>query len=179
MARVPRRRKNGKPAPAAPPPPPETRPESDPPPLKLCPADELDARLEDTGEGAFLHGLEQRVVYPTLVEEVTAAGMRIMKVIREYDDPALWSWYEDLEGDLGFVRERAAFSMGWEHGSADGRAEFFRRQAPALTKKAKRLADQARSLVVNGGLTPIEATALLLETAWSILLTRPAPGYEG
>ncbi|HEU4404124.1 MAG TPA: hypothetical protein VFS43_02350 [Polyangiaceae bacterium] len=179
MARVPRRRKNGKPAPAALPPPPETRPERDPPPPKLCPADELDARLEDTGEGAFLHGLEQRVVYPTLVEEVTAAGMRIMKVIREHDDPALWSWYEDLECDLGFVRERAAFSIGWEHGSADGRAEFFRSQAPALSKKAKRLADQARSLVVNGGVTPHEATAILLETAWAILHTKPAPSYEG
>ncbi|HEU4412359.1 MAG TPA: hypothetical protein VFS43_44365 [Polyangiaceae bacterium] len=63
------------------------------------------------------------------------------------------------------MRERAAYSMGWQHGSADGRAEFFRRQAPALSKKAKRLADQARSLVVNGGLTPHEATAILLETA--------------
>ena len=148
-------------------------------PPKLCPAAELDARLADPGEGAFLHGLEKRVVYPTLVEEVTAAGMRIMKVVREHDDPALWSWYEDLECDLGFVRERAAFSMGWEHGSADGRAEFFRRQAPGLSKKAKRLADQARALVVNGGLSPHEATSLLLETAWAILHAKPAPSYEG
>jgi hypothetical protein len=28
------------------------------------------------------------------------------------------------------------------------------------------LANQARALVVNGGLSPQEATALLLETAW-------------
>ncbi|HEU4412133.1 MAG TPA: hypothetical protein VFS43_43225 [Polyangiaceae bacterium] len=178
MARVPRHRKDRKrPLPA-----PETPPESplanDPPPSKLCPADELDARLEDTGEGAFLHGLEKRIVYPTLVEEVTAAGMRIMKVIREHDDPALWSWYEDVECDLGFVRERAAFSMGWEHGSADGRAEFFRSQAPALSKKAKRLADQARALVVNGGLTPVEAAALLVETTWAVLLAKPTPPYD-
>ncbi|HEU4407436.1 MAG TPA: hypothetical protein VFS43_19375 [Polyangiaceae bacterium] len=175
MVKVPRHQKNRK----RPLPPPGARPVEEPPPPKLCPADELDARLEDPGEGAFLYGLETRVVYPTLVEEVTAAGARIMKVIQEYDDPALWSWYEDLECDLGFLRERAAYSMGWQHGSADGRAEFFRSQAPALSKKAKRLADQARSLVVNGALTPHEATALLLETAWSILLTPPAPSFEG
>ncbi|HEU4408349.1 MAG TPA: hypothetical protein VFS43_24005 [Polyangiaceae bacterium] len=142
----------------------------------MCPADELDARLADPDEGAFLYGLEQRVVYPTLVEEVTAAGMRVLKVVRENDDPALWYWYEDLECDLGFLRERAAYSMGWEHGSADGRAEFFRSQAPALSKKAKRLADQARALVVNGALTPHEATAILLETAWRALsLIPPLP----
>jgi hypothetical protein len=178
MARVPRRRKNGKPAPALPLSQPETRPDSEPPPPKLCPADELEARVQDPDEGAFLHGLEKRIVYPTLVEEVTEAGMRIMRVIREHDDPALWSWYEDLECDLGFVRERAAFSMGWEHGSADGRAEFFRSQAPALSKKAKRLADQARALVVNGGLTPVEAAALLVETTWAVLLAKPTPPYD-
>ncbi|HEU4411789.1 MAG TPA: hypothetical protein VFS43_41495 [Polyangiaceae bacterium] len=175
MVKLPRHRKNrNRPLPS-----PEARPFEGPPPPKRCPADELDARLEDPGEGAFLHGLEDRVVYPTLVEEVTAAGMRIMKVIGEHDDPALWSWYEDLECDLGFLRERAAFSFGYEHGSADARAEFFRSQVPALSKKAKRLADQARALVVNGGLSPAEATALLLETAWALVLAKPAPPYEG
>ncbi len=69
--------------------------------------------------------------------------------------------------------------MGWQHGSADGRAEFFRSQAPALSKKAKRLADQARALVVNGGMSPIEAAAFLIESAWSVPLARPAPSYEG
>jgi hypothetical protein len=177
MARVPRRRKNGKPLPPAPPP--EARPDPDPPPPKRCPADELDARLQEPDEGPFLHGLERRVVYPTLVSHVTEAGQKIIDVLREHDGEALWPWYEDLEADLAFVRERAAFSMGWEHGSADGRAEFFRRQAPALSKKAKRLADQARALVVNGGMSPVEATALLLETAWSVLLARPAPDYGG
>jgi hypothetical protein len=123
--------------------------------------------------------LDRRVVYPTLVTQLTEAGHQIIEVLRENDSEALWPWYEDLEADLGWVRERAAFSIGWEHGSADGRAEFFRSQAPALNKKAKRLADQARALVVNGGMTSVEATALLLETAWSVLLARPAPNYEG
>ena len=177
MAKLPRRRKNGKPLPPATPP--EARPEPEAPPPKRCPADERDARLADPDEGAYLHGLESRIVYPTLVSQVTEAGQRIIDVLREHDNPSLWPWYEDLEADLGFVRERAAFSFGYEHGSADGRAEFFRSQAPALTKKARRLADQARALVVNGGLTPVEATALLLETAWSILLLRPAPPFEG
>jgi hypothetical protein len=177
MARVPRRRKNGKPLPPAPPP--ESLPEAEAPPPKLCPADELDARLQSPDEGPFLHGLEKRIVYPTLVTQVTDAGQKIIDVLREHDHEALWPWYEDLEADLGFVRERAAFSMGWQHGSADGRAEFFRSQAPGLSKKAKRLADQARALVANGGLSAHEATALLLETAWAILHAKPAPAYEG
>jgi hypothetical protein len=177
MARVPRRRKNGKPLP--PTPPPEARPASEPPPPKLCPADELDARLAEPEEGPFLHGLDRRVVYPTLVTQLTEAGHQIIAVLRENDSEALWPWYEDLEADLGWVRERAAFSIGWQHGSADGRAEFFRRQAPALSKKAKRLADQARALVVNGGISPVEAAALLIESAWAVLLVKPAPSYEG
>jgi hypothetical protein len=32
--------------------------------------------------------------------------------------------------------------------------------------------------VVNGGPSPAEATALLLETAWAIVLSEPAPSYE-
>jgi hypothetical protein len=178
MARVPRRRKNGKPLPPPPQTPPAAPPDEVPAP-KRCPADELDARLAEPDEGPFLHGLERRVVYPTLVEQITDAGRQIIAVLREHDNEALWPWYEDLEADLGFVRERAAFTLGWEHGSADGRAEFFRNQAPALGKKAKRLADQARALVVNGGMTPVEAAALLLESAWSVLLAKPAPPYEG
>jgi hypothetical protein len=45
-----------------------------------------------------------------------------------------------------------------------------RSRAAASTKsdRAKPLANQARALVVNGGLSPHEATALLLETACSI-----------
>jgi hypothetical protein len=177
MARVPRRRKNGKPLPPLPAA--EALPEPDSPAPKRCPVDELDARLQEPDEGPFLHGLERRVVYPTLVTQVTEAGHKIIEVLREHDSEALWPWYEDLEADLGFVRERAAFSFGYEHGSADGRAAFFRSQSPGLPKKAKRLADQARALVVNGALSPHDATALLLETAWAILRSHPPPNYEG
>jgi hypothetical protein len=122
--------KNGKPLPPAPPP--EARPSDASPPPKRCPADELDARLHEPDEGSFLHGLEKRIVYPTLVTQVTDAGHKIIAVLREHDSEALWPWYEDLEADLGFVRERAAFSFGYEHGAADGRAAFFRSQVPAL-----------------------------------------------
>jgi hypothetical protein len=179
MVKVPRRVKNGKahpptPAPLPPPDPPEA-----PPGRRRSPVDELEARLLEPEEGPFLYGLEQRVIYPTLIEQVTAAGERIVTVLHEYDHPELWRAYEDLEAEVGWVRERASFSLGWEHGSADGRAEAFRSQAPALSKRAQRLADQARALVVNGQMTPVEAAALLLETTWSVLLTRPAPSFEG
>lgn len=95
--------------------------------------------------------------------------------MREHDAPDLFAGYEELEFEISWVRERAAFSMGWPHGSADGRAEVFRQNAPGLREPAKQLADRARALVVNEGLSANEATALLLETAWSIVLSRPAP----
>ncbi|MCU0684832.1 MAG: hypothetical protein MUF34_21740 [Polyangiaceae bacterium] len=178
MVNVPRRRKNGKSTPADVHGPPE------PPPVgtrapKLCPVDELEARLAEPEEGPFLHALDRQVIYPTLVTKLTDAGQQIIAVLTEHDSADLWPLYEDLETDLSWARERAAYSIGWQSGSADGRAESFRSQAPGLSKRAKRLADQARALVVIEGLSPVEATALLLETAWSILLTRPAPSFEG
>ena len=50
-----------------------------------------------------------------------------------------------------------------------------------LAVQAERLLTgvKARALVVNGGMSPAEATALLLETAWSILHIKPAPSFEG
>jgi hypothetical protein len=134
--------------------------------------------LPHDDEGPFLDGLERRVIDPTLIERITNAGERIVEVLTHYDSPNLFLGYESLEFEVADVRERAAFGLGWEHGSADGRAAFLRSQAPSLSERAKHLADQARALVVNGGLSPHEATALLLETAWSILLTPPAPSYE-
>jgi hypothetical protein len=48
-----------------------------------------------------------------------------------------------------------------------------------IRERAQQLADQIRALVVTEGLSVVEATALLLETAWSVLLTPPAPPLEG
>jgi hypothetical protein len=50
---------------------------------------------------------------------------------------------------------------------------------PGLSKRAKHLADQVRARVVNGNLTPVEAAALLAETIWAVLLTKPSPSFEG
>jgi hypothetical protein len=186
MARLPRRSKNTKPIQPASSPtaqPPASAPSADPADApaqaKLSPADELEARLREPEEGPFLHGLERRVIYPTLIEQITDAGQRIVEVLTQYDSPDLFLGYESLEFEVAEVRERAAFGLGWEHGAADGRAEAFRSHAPGLSKRARRLADQARALVVNGGLTPNEAVALLLETAWSIALSKQAPALGG
>ncbi|HEU4536775.1 MAG TPA: hypothetical protein VFS00_21780 [Polyangiaceae bacterium] len=149
----------------------------DPPPPR-CPADELEDLLVEPEEGAFLYGLDRRVYYPTLIERITETGERIVNVLRQYDSPELFLRYEALEFDIAEVRERAAFSFGWQKGSADGRAASLRAQAPHLSERAKRLADHTRALVVTEGLSVIEATALLLETAWSVLLTPPAPPYD-
>jgi hypothetical protein len=148
-------------------------------PPVLSPADELEALLHEREEGAFLYGLEQRVYYPTLIEQITEAGERLVTVLGQYDSPELFLRYESLEFDVAEVRERAAFSFGWQKGSADGRAAFLRGQAPGLSERAQQLADQTRALVVTEGLSVVEATALLLETAWSVLLTPPAPPLEG
>jgi hypothetical protein len=94
----------------------------------------------------WLHGLERRVYDPTLIEKITVAGRRIVEVVHEYDSPELFAHYEELEFEVSWVRE-----------------------------PARQLADQARALVVNEGRSVNEATALLLETAWAIVLSRPAP----
>ena len=179
MVKVPRRVKNGKAHPPTPAPRRPPEPSEPPPGRRRSPYEELEARLAEPEEGPFLYGLDQRAIYPTLLEQVTEAGDRILTVLSDHDYFDDWRAYEDLEAELGFVRERASFAMGWEHGSADGRAEAFRSRAPGLSRRAKKLADQARALVVNGQMSPIEAAALLLETTWSILLTRPAPPFDG
>ncbi|HEU4537347.1 MAG TPA: hypothetical protein VFS00_24675 [Polyangiaceae bacterium] len=40
------------------------------------------------------------------------------------------------------------------------------------------MAAQARALVVNGHLTPVETAALLAETIWAVVLASPAPAFE-
>ncbi|MCU0683467.1 MAG: hypothetical protein MUF34_14700 [Polyangiaceae bacterium] len=157
---------------------PPAPPSADGPPPPLCPADELEALLHDPDEGAFLYGLEKRVYYPTLIEQITEAGERIVTVLGQYDSPDLFLRYESLEFDVAEVREHAAFSFGWQKGSADGRSEVLRSQAPGLSEQVKQVANRARALVVTEGLSPVDAAALLLETAWSILLTPPAPAFE-
>ena len=169
-------------APPGPPPPPPPGSDDPPPPLgpggPRCPADELEALLVEPEEGAFLYGLERRVYYPTLIERITEAGDRIVSVLGRYDSMELFLHYEGLEFDVAEVRERAAFSFGWQKGSADGRAASLRAQSPHLSERAKQLADHTRALVVTEGLSVVEATALLLETAWAVLLTPPAPPYD-
>jgi hypothetical protein len=177
MTKLPRRRKNGKP-----PPQPElqTPPEPEPEPRKPYPADELDALLEGPDEGGFLRGLDGRVVvYPTLVKEVAEASMRVVQGLSEHDLYFLWPSYEGRETELAYVRERAAYGLGWEHGAADGRAEFLRSQAPDVGQHIQRLGDKVRALVVNGAISPLEAALLLAETMWAILTMRPAPPFDG
>ena len=177
MTKLPRRKKNGKPAPQ---PELKTPPDPDPPPRKPHPADELDALLAGSDEGGFLRGLEGRiVVYPTLVEETTEAGERVLRALREHDLYHLWAHYEDRETELAWVRERAAYQLGWEHGSTDGRAEVLRSKAPGLSRKARRIGNQVRALVVNGALTQNEAATILAEAMWAILTMKPAPSFEG
>jgi len=48
-----------------------------------------------------------------------------------------------------------------------------------LRKPARQLADRARALVVNEGLSYRDAAALLLETTWVVLLAKAPPAYEG
>jgi hypothetical protein len=51
----------------------------------------------------------------------------------------------------------------------------FRSHTRTLREPARQLADRARALVVNEGLNVNEATARRLETAWAMVLARPAP----
>jgi hypothetical protein len=83
---------------------------------------------------------------------------------------ALWARLEALEAKVDGLQRQLGQNLtnsSWSP-SSDG----------PKSERAKPLANQARALVVNGGLSPHEATALLLETACSILLTKPALSYE-
>nr|MCU0687826.1 hypothetical protein [Polyangiaceae bacterium] len=62
----------------------------------------------------------------------TLARQRVVSILT--DSPELFLRYEALEFDVAEVRERAAFSFGWQKGSADGRAAFLRGQGPGLSE---------------------------------------------
>jgi hypothetical protein len=80
--------------------------------------------------------------------------------------------------ELRVARERglneAFFEVGYGHGLADGRACALRRALPQASAGARRVADEVRALIVSAGLSPRNAAAVLLETAWALLL-EPQP----
>jgi hypothetical protein len=87
--------------------------------------------------------------------------------------------YEDRETELAWVRERAAYELGFDHGAADGLATFLRTQAPGQSKRAQHVGDQMRALLITNNLTPHEAAHVLAETMWAILNKPPAPPFDG
>jgi hypothetical protein len=115
---------------------------------------------------------------PSLIEKITDAAEPVIKLLGKYDSPNLFLGYESLEFEFGAAREHVACGLGWEHGSTDGCAETFRSHAPGLSQRAKRLAEQARALVVSGGLSWTEGVALLLETALAVAQARPMPSFK-
>ena len=67
---------------------------------------------------------------------------------------------ETLRNNMRIDREEAYFNFGYEYGLADGVA---RASLAARSKRAKRLAREVRTLVVQAQLPPGEAVAALLE----------------
>jgi hypothetical protein len=177
MPKLPRFKKNGKPAPQ---PELKTPPDIVPPPPERHPADELDALLEGPADGAFLRGLDDRVVvYPTLVQETNETGHLVLRALSEHELYHLWANYEQREVELAWVRERAAYELGWGHGSADALAGFLRSQSAAQSKRAQRVGDKVRALIISNNLTAAEAAQILAEAMWAILATPPAPPFDG
>jgi hypothetical protein len=54
-----------------------------------------------------------------------------------------------------------------------------RQQTGGQSKRAQRVGDKVRALVVNANLTPHEVALVLSETMWSVLATPPAPPFDG
>ncbi len=174
--RPPRARLAPEPQPKAPPASPHTRAAAERDLPARHPLDVLEERRKRPDESALREGLRPRVHYPTLLKrELARTGRSILATLRIKDQGELWWQYERLASERERRQSRGTFSLGYDHGSADGRAERFRSLAPGLDARAKRIADQARALVVQAGLSPAEATALLLETAWALTLASPAP----
>jgi plasmid stabilization system protein ParE len=177
MTKLPRRKKNGKPTPQ---PELKTPPDIEPPPRKRHPADELDALLAGPDDGGFLRGLDDRVVvYPTLVQETTESGDIVLRELAERDLYHLWAHYEERETELAWVRERAAYELGFDHGAADALATFLRTQAPGQSKREQRVGDQMRALMNTSNLTLLEMAHVMAETMWAMLNKPPAPPFDG
>jgi hypothetical protein len=117
--------------------------------------------------------IEQRVDHRAIGRRIRRLERAVTRALGEQRG-LLWQLDE-----LRTARERglneAFFEVGYGHGLADGRTYALRRALPQASDGARRVADEARALVVSAGLSPRNAAAVLLETAWALLL-EPQPG---
>ena len=54
-----------------------------------------------------------------------------------------------------------------------------RRQTAGQSKRAQRVGDKVRALIISANLTAHEAAQILAEAMWAILATPPAPPFDG
>jgi hypothetical protein len=62
-------------------------------------------------------------------------------VLSDHDLCLRWVRHDEREVELAWVHERAAYQLGFDHGSADALAAFLRRRTGCQSKPALRVGD--------------------------------------
>jgi hypothetical protein len=84
-------------------------------------------------------------------------------VARQISDQRIWVTQQDLESAYRSVREDLYFDVGYTFGVVAGRSE------PRMSRAARRLAKEFRTLALMAQLRPADVVAALQETTRAIL----------
>lgn len=113
--------------------------------------------------------VELRLRHAALREQIRKARDQLLEALA--DRQHLYLALEDLAGERAGDREEAMFNLGFEHGQLEGGADSF----AALWQKDDGLRTFAATiarLVVNARIEDRQAAAVLLEIAWSLLVSQ-------
>src|SRR5450432_2270062 len=116
--------------------------------------------------------VELRLRHAALREEVRKVRDQVVTALA--DRQHLYLALEDLAGERTGDREEAMFNLGFEHGQLKGGADSF----AALWQKdeeLRSLAAQVARLIGNARVEYRQAAAVLLEIAWSMLVSQDLP----
>jgi uncharacterized membrane protein len=107
-------------------------------------------------------------------------GLALVAVVVGVDVLFFRNWFwarlmvNDLAGERTGAREEAMFNLGFEHGQLEGGADSF----ASLWRKdeeLRSLAAQVARLIGNARVEHRQAAAVLLEIAWSMLVSQDLP----
>jgi len=116
--------------------------------------------------------IELLLRHAALREDVRKARDQVLTALA--DRQHLYLALEDLAGERSGDREEAMFNLGFYHGQLEGGADSF----AALWQKDEELrglAAQVARLIVNARVEHRQAAAVLLEIAWSMLISQGLP----
>lgn len=118
--------------------------------------------------------VEGRLRHQRLRKKILAAQDRVIEALGE-KKRLLFLSLEDLMNQRAAEREETHFSIGYEHGLIQGRADALAATFRPKGKHGRELANRLARLAVNAGVPPARALAALLEVAWALALDARTP----